>query len=477
MTTNDSSSTPSEHSDPPRGATGEGGPDPAAAPPPPPGQPNGASFFDAVRRSGFFRGDERWVGGVASGLARRLGVDPLIVRAAWGVLALVAGIGLVLYAAAWALLPDERDGRIHLQDAVHGKLDGAWVGILVLGVLGFTAGSGAVGFLGAPASGIGHAIVAMSVIGLITAVIVLATRGARSGTDTAGTPGRPAATTVATTPWAAAPGASGETWAAAPQGTPPYGPPSAGSWAPQPPSGHGQRVRPAPVATAPRPAPPKQLRPIVRGPGSTAFAIVVGITLLTVAGLLVADRADVFDGSTTLAITGVVVAIAGLGVAVSGLRGRRSGAIGALAVVALVVSGPVFASTEIGRSDATYTTSFDSVSWQPSTAAAVGNGYQSTFGDATIDLRTTRLVPGETLEVPVRVFASSVVVLVPPGTPVSADLSLVGAQLNWNVDEPRTYQRLRRTTHLESQSVKDGARPLIHLDVHGAASEITVEEA
>jgi len=461
MTTNDSFPTPPEQPAEPGGG-------PAA------GQPHGAGFFDAVRRSGFFRADERWVGGVASGLARRLGVDPLIVRAAWGVLALVAGIGLVLYAAAWAVLPDERDGRIHLQDAIHGRLDGAWVGILVLGVLGFTAGSGAAGFLGTPASGIGHALVAMSAIGLVTAVIVLATRGTRGSGGAPRPDGGSAQPGHGGAAWQGPGGAGSQRWTAGPQGAPDSPAQGAGPWT-VPIAGDGPPPRPAPVAPAP-PA-PKQVRPIVRGPGSTAFAVVVGLALLAVAGLLVADRAEVFDGSTALAITGVIVALAGLGVVVSGLRGRRSGVLGALAVVALVVSGPVFASTEIGRSDATYTTSFDSVSWQPSTAAAVADGYQSTFGDATIDLRTTALVPGETLEVPVRVFASSVVVLVPPGTPVSADLTLVGAQLNWNLDRPQKYERFRHTTHLESQAVEDGARPLIHLEVHGAASEITVEEA
>lgn len=73
-----------------------------------------ASFFASVRRTGLTRTPDRWIGGVASGLALRLGVDALLVRAAFGVLALVSGAGLVLYALAWALLPEQSDGRIHL---------------------------------------------------------------------------------------------------------------------------------------------------------------------------------------------------------------------------------------------------------------------------------------------------------------------------------------------------------------------------
>ncbi len=47
------------------------------------------------------------VAGVAGGIARELGVDPLFVRAAFVLLALAGGSGFVLYAAGWLLLPDE----------------------------------------------------------------------------------------------------------------------------------------------------------------------------------------------------------------------------------------------------------------------------------------------------------------------------------------------------------------------------------
>ena len=49
------------------------------------------------------------VAGVAGGIARELGIDPLFVRAAFVLLAVAGGSGLVLYAAGWLLLPDEGD--------------------------------------------------------------------------------------------------------------------------------------------------------------------------------------------------------------------------------------------------------------------------------------------------------------------------------------------------------------------------------
>ncbi len=44
------------------------------------------------------------MGGVAGGIARELGVDPLIVRASFVILALAGGWGLLLYAAAWLVI-------------------------------------------------------------------------------------------------------------------------------------------------------------------------------------------------------------------------------------------------------------------------------------------------------------------------------------------------------------------------------------
>ncbi|HEX6417375.1 MAG TPA: PspC domain-containing protein [Acidimicrobiales bacterium] len=56
--------------------------------------------------------DDRVVAGVCAGLARWLGVDPLVVRLAAAVMALADGVGVVAYLAAWALLPagDGGDG-------------------------------------------------------------------------------------------------------------------------------------------------------------------------------------------------------------------------------------------------------------------------------------------------------------------------------------------------------------------------------
>jgi phage shock protein PspC (stress-responsive transcriptional regulator) len=51
--------------------------------------------------------DDRMLGGVAAGLARYFGVDPMIVRIAFVVLTVVGGAGIPLYLAGLLLIPDE----------------------------------------------------------------------------------------------------------------------------------------------------------------------------------------------------------------------------------------------------------------------------------------------------------------------------------------------------------------------------------
>jgi signal transduction histidine kinase len=48
--------------------------------------------------------NDRWVGGVAAAIAKEIGVQPLVIRAAFIVLALVGGWGLLLYVLTWAWL-------------------------------------------------------------------------------------------------------------------------------------------------------------------------------------------------------------------------------------------------------------------------------------------------------------------------------------------------------------------------------------
>lgn len=55
--------------------------------------------------------DERVIGGVCAGLGRYLGIDPVLLRIAFVVLAIAGGGGVVLYIVGWILIPEERPGE------------------------------------------------------------------------------------------------------------------------------------------------------------------------------------------------------------------------------------------------------------------------------------------------------------------------------------------------------------------------------
>ena len=56
-----------------------------------------------VRRSR----SERVIAGVCGGLGRHLGIDPVLLRVAFIILALANGLGLIAYVVAWVAIPEE----------------------------------------------------------------------------------------------------------------------------------------------------------------------------------------------------------------------------------------------------------------------------------------------------------------------------------------------------------------------------------
>ncbi|RZU66616.1 phage shock protein C (PspC) family protein [Microterricola gilva] len=96
------------------------------------GAPHG--FFAWLRSLGVQR-QPGWIGGVASGIAARIGIDPIIVRGILVVLAIFAAPVLLFYGIAWLLLPDS-DGRIHLQRLLNGDPQPALAGIAIFVLLG-----------------------------------------------------------------------------------------------------------------------------------------------------------------------------------------------------------------------------------------------------------------------------------------------------------------------------------------------------
>jgi phage shock protein PspC (stress-responsive transcriptional regulator) len=79
------------------------------------------------------RGDDRVLGGVASGLADYFNVDPLLIRIGFVGLMVFNGLGLGLYLLAWLLVPTDTDNQSVVQRII-GRIGGA--GAVVLGLVG-----------------------------------------------------------------------------------------------------------------------------------------------------------------------------------------------------------------------------------------------------------------------------------------------------------------------------------------------------
>ena len=89
----------------------------------------------SIRRSAV----DKKLAGVCGGVARHWNVDPVLVRVGWVLLALSGGVGIVLYAAAWLLVPADGATRSTMDDLTKGATRGwpreAWVAIVAIACL------------------------------------------------------------------------------------------------------------------------------------------------------------------------------------------------------------------------------------------------------------------------------------------------------------------------------------------------------
>ena len=76
------------------------------------------------------RTDDRVIGGVASGLGEFLNIDPLLIRIGFVGLMVFGGMGLLLYLAGWALIPEQATNRSIAERML--KAVGSWNRALVI---------------------------------------------------------------------------------------------------------------------------------------------------------------------------------------------------------------------------------------------------------------------------------------------------------------------------------------------------------
>jgi phage shock protein C len=98
---------------------------------PPVGRPHAGSDAARLVRSR----DDRMIAGVAAGIGRHLGIDPVIVRILFVVLALAGGGGLLAYVIAWVVIPEEGEGEQAAPATGTGSSALAGVVLIALGAL------------------------------------------------------------------------------------------------------------------------------------------------------------------------------------------------------------------------------------------------------------------------------------------------------------------------------------------------------
>ena len=372
--------------------------------------------------------DDRVIGGVASGFARWLGIDPVIVRVVLVVLAVFGGSGLILYAAGWLFIPEEGAESNEAQKLLEGSgqpgstgrvafiVVGACLAIIVLGgALSFGPWNG-VWFVG----GGGSLLLLLAAGGLVLWLVNRDRAMQPAGYPTAPTaPAASPGTAMPAPAEAATDAATLSTIAEAPTVvTPPAVGPAVVAPAAES-TGYaygGYGGYPGYTAPVPTPVPPRAPKP-----RSYLGAATLSVALVAM-GVLVALNVT---GATT--IPAVVVLSTGLGVLGLGLlvgtfvgraRWLLSIAIPLLLVIALVALVP--ANLRLG-------TQIADRSWSPSTPAETIGEFRVDIGQGQLDLTDLVLPPGTTTyPISASVGIGDLEVIAPEGVRVIVDAS-VGA--------------------------------------------------
>ncbi|MGW6175065.1 PspC domain-containing protein [Arthrobacter sp. NPDC055138] len=479
---------------PPPPPSGAFPPPPSGTPVPPPSNP----FFSWFRNLGITRGQDRWIGGVASGIGHRIGLDPILVRGLFILLAVFGGLGGLLYGIAWALLP-EPDGRIHAEEAGRSSWTAGMTGAVIFTVLGvFSRPFG--WFTNDWGWGFGGFVWAAIWIGAVAFFVYwLATRnkdGAPAGTPQHGTEGFP------TAPPASGPGTAAFTNSADPASTDPapgshFGPGHSGL-SHSPGSGYGTtssygstsaagtgfghgapgsfQGTPRPMYPQPRPYPqpapvPAKIGP--RGPSGATIALALGAAMLAagaVLGLNALEFVELGLNVVPVAIASALIVI-GIGVVVTGALGRTSGILGFLAAVGLVLSLVFSAGMQWTANNFAIASNR---TWTSASAPAEGDGYSVVAGNGTVDLRSVSgsRVGGPAV-VPVNAVAASVTVIIPDDVPVKVETQMALGNVEYATPEDSGRQSgvWQPGAYIIND---DGGAPEIVLSVRGVVSSVDI---
>ncbi len=405
-----------------------------------PGAPGPDWWSRRPRRSG----TDRKIAGVAGGIGRVFGIDPVLIRVAFVILTVLGGSGILLYVTSWLLLPADGD-EVSPVESLLGRGRSATPPIVTVGL--------AIVALISILSLFSWGLPFLPLV-IVGCVLVLLARRKGQGSATCQTPwvdqwssraadagrswGQQAEQWIANQPWAGAGGSGSRQEQSSEQSRSPFDKPA--FW--EEPSATGQAqgdpgrinlrkdprpdpsagkpdgdepVAPTPPAwdplgvapfawdlPEPSPAdPPPAVRPQRRVIGRITLGMVLLVGGLATVGIVQGWWALTWAGVSALALTVVAV-----GLLIGSLRGQGRSLIGpgiflSLLTLALTVTG------------INGTAAFGQQTWTPTTVAAAEQPFVLNGGQGTLDLRQLDVKVGQTVDAEVTVRAGQATVIVP----------------------------------------------------------------
>jgi phage shock protein PspC (stress-responsive transcriptional regulator) len=342
--------------------------------------------------------DDRIIAGVCGGLGRYTGLDPIIFRIVLATLAVFGGIGLLLYALAWLLVPQDNATTSEAHRIFQGHAGVlptlAAIGVGIIGVLAV---------LDVAHHGI-RGPLALIIILAVIAFVVLSRRNSGSGR--------------AEGPYSAAAYAQA------------YAPPAA--FVPPPPTGATAPLGPpagfAPSRPVYAPPPPPPPRPPREPSMLLPLALSAGVVI---AGILFAlDASRSIDISAQAVFAAALLTI-GLALVVGTWIGRARAliAVGVVLAVMLAITAAI---------DVPLRGGIGSRAALPTSVAEIQSSYHVGIGQQTIDLSQVQF-GGKTVHIGASVGVGRLVVDVPSGVSVVihahagvGDLSILGYDTSGN---------------------------------------------